>query len=87
MNAEQVQRKWMQFKGKLKQHGRECIENDLQQMQQTEERNDKIIGIFHDRNVIYNNPTCLTTILHGPNELIEPRRGQGILPFRPAEAR
>jgi hypothetical protein len=86
MNAEQVQRKWMQFKSKLKQHGRKCIENDLQQMQQTEEKNDKIIGIFGDRNVIYNNPTCLTTILNGPGELIGPRHGQRILPLRPAEA-
>lgn len=82
MNAEQVRRKWMQFKGKLNQYGRECLENVLQQ---TEERNDKIIRISHDRNVIYNNPTCLTTILNGSGELIEPRRGQGILPLRPAE--
>lgn len=83
MNAEQVHRKWIQFKGKLTQYGSECLENVLGQ---TEERHDKISGERHDRYVISTTPTCLTTILNGPGELIGPRRGQGIPSVSPAEA-
>ena len=46
MNADQLKRKWMQFKGELKQRWGKFIDNDLQQI---EGSYDKIIGMLQER--------------------------------------